>query len=259
MSFALTVNLDVAGRRAVIIGGGYEAVDRARSLTAEGAVVRVITPDPDPALTELAADGTVMLSHRCYRRGDLAGAFVAYVTREDATPVDETWAEANERGVLLSTLDDVPHCHFSTPSMVRRGDLGVAIATRGRAPALAKRLRRELETTYGPELGELVAVLDDAKQACLPRQVPFAEWSARWAIALADLHGLLAAVAAGRATEVRDTVVAVLSTPSDVALPCAAGTPCSAGAGTACVGRQAGLCAPTDLTGPDPELVEVPS
>lgn len=243
MSFALTVNLDVTGRRAVVIGGGYEAVDRARALTAAGAVVRVITPDPDPALTTLAAEGAVTLSHRCYRRGDLAGAFVAYVTREDATPVDETWAEANERGVLLSTLDDVPHCHFSTPSMVRRGDLGVAIATRGRAPALAKRLRRDLEATYGPELGELVEVLDEAKQACLPRQVPFAEWSARWAIALADLHGLLTDVADGPATAVRDRVIEVLSTPSDVALPCAVEPPC-ADTTPACVGRQADLCAP---------------
>ena len=127
--------------------------------------------------------------------------------------------------------------------MVRRGDLSIAIATRGRTPALAKRLRRDLETTYGPELEDLVEVLDEAKQACLPRQVPFAEWAARWAIALADLHALLAAVAAGRHVQVRDQVIATLTTPSDVALPCGAGAPCDAALDGPCVGRQAGLCA----------------
>ena len=243
MAFSLTVNLDVTDRRAVVIGGGDEAVDRTQALVAGGARVRVITPHPHPQLVALAADGRIALSERGYRRGDLAGAFLAYVTREDPTPVDDTWAEASEHRVLLSTLDDVPHCHFSTPSMVRRGELSMAIATRGRAPALAKRLRRDLEATYGPELGELVDVLDDAKRACLPRTVPFAEWAARWAIALADLQGLLADVAAGRDGQVRDRVIAALTTPTDQALPCRLEDPCPADQ-RPCVGQLADLCDP---------------
>lgn len=218
MTFSLSVTLDVTGRRAVVVGGGYEAVDRVEALLRGGADVTVITPDPDPPLVGLAEAGRVVLHRRGYLDGDLAGAFVAYVTREDPTPVDATWAEATRERVLLSTLDDVPHCHFATPSVVRRGDLAVTIATMGRAPALAKRLRRHLEDEFGPELGELVDVLDAAKQASLPRTVPFAEWAARWERALTDLDGLLAALRDGHHDQVRAEVEQALRTPTDAVL-----------------------------------------
>lgn len=218
MTFSLSVTLDVTGRRAVVVGGGYEAVDRVEALLHGGADVTVITPDPGPPLVGLAEAGRVVLHRRGYLDGDLAGAFVAYVTREDPTPVDATWAEATRERVLLSTLDDVPHCHFATPSVVRRGDLAVTIATMGRAPALAKRLRRHLEDEFGPELGELVDVLDAAKQASLPRTVPFAEWAARWERALTDLDGLLAALRDGHHDQVRAEVERALRTPTDAVL-----------------------------------------
>lgn len=243
MTFSLTVTLDVTGREAVIVGGGYEAVDRARSLLSGDARVTVVTPAPDPPLEALAEEGRLTLHRRDYRRGDLAGAFIAYVTREDATPVEETWAEALEERVLISTLDDVPHCQFSTPSVVRRGDLVMTIASAGRTPALAKRLRRELEATYGPELGDLVDVVDEAKQRCLPRDVPFGEWAARWGIAVVDLDGLLTRVRDGQRDEVRDEVVATLSTPTETLLTCDGAWTCTT-AQQPCLGWRAGVCAP---------------
>lgn len=214
MTFSLTVSLDVDGRRAVVVGGGPEAVDRVEALIHGGAVVTVVTPDPAPALATFAADDRITLHRRGYEPGDLTGAFVAYVTREDATPVEAAWDEAERERVLLSTLDDIPRCHFATPSVMRRGDLAVTIATMGRAPALAKRLRRHLEQEFGPELGDLVDVLDAARQACLPRSVPFTEWAARWELALADLDSLLAAVRDGRSDQVRTEVERALLTPS---------------------------------------------
>lgn len=214
MTFSLTVTLDVTDRPAVVVGGGPEAVDRAESLLHGGARVTAVTPAPDPRLVALADAGRVTLHRRGYRQGDLAGAFVAYVTREDPTPVETAWDEATRERVLLSTLDDVPRCHFATPALVRRGDLAVTIATAGRAPALAKRLRRHLEDELGPELGDLVDVLDAARQACVPRSVPFAEWAARWEVALADLDGLVDAIRDDRADEVRAEVERVLTTPS---------------------------------------------
>jgi precorrin-2 dehydrogenase / sirohydrochlorin ferrochelatase len=215
VAFSLSVTLDVAGRRTVVIGGGDEAFDRVEALVRGGADVTVVTPEPDERLVAIAAAGDAVLHRRGYVDGDLAGAFIAYVTREDPTPVEATWDEATRERVLLSTLDDVPHCHFATPSVIRRGDVAMTIATRGRAPALAKRLRRYLEAEFGPELGELVDVLDAAKQACLPRTVPFAEWAARWEVAVADLDGLLADVREGRQDQVRAAVEQALRTPTN--------------------------------------------
>ncbi|MTV26310.1 bifunctional precorrin-2 dehydrogenase/sirohydrochlorin ferrochelatase [Nitriliruptoraceae bacterium ZYF776] len=214
MAFSLTVTLDVAGRRAVVVGGGHEAVARVGALLHGDAEVVVVTPDPDPELTAHAAAGRIVLERRGWQPGDLVGAFVAYVTREDDTPVEATWAEATEHRVLLSTLDDIPRCHFATPSIVRRGDLAITIATAGRAPALAKRLRRKLEVELGEVYAELVDVLDEARQACLPRPVPFPEWAARWERALEDLDGLVALVDHGHRDEARDRVITALRTPT---------------------------------------------
>jgi siroheme synthase-like protein len=107
VAFSLTVTLDVAGRRAVVVGGGREAVVRVGALLDAGARVTVISPDPAEALVALADEGTVRLHRRGYHAGDVTGAFLAYVTREDLTPVEAVWREANDAGVLLSTLDDV--------------------------------------------------------------------------------------------------------------------------------------------------------
>lgn len=215
MAFSLTVTLDVSGRPAVVVGGGPEALARVEALRHGDAEVTVISPAPAPALVALAEAGEVRLLRRGWQPGDLVDAFVAYVTREDDTPVQEAWAEAEAHNVLLSTLDDIPRCHFSTPSVVRRGDLAITIATAGRAPALAKRLRRQLEQQIGDGHGRLVAVLDEARQACLPRTVPFAEWARRWEVALADLDGLVALVEDGEADVARSRVIATLRTPTE--------------------------------------------
>lgn len=217
MSFSLTVTLAVTGRRAVVVGGGPEAVARVDELRHGDAEVVVLSPAPAPALAAHAAAGRLVLHRRGWRPGDLAGAFVAYVTREDPTPVAAVWAEAERERVLLSTLDDVPHCHFATPSVLRRGDLAVTIATAGRAPALAKRLRRRLEAELGAEYHDLVDVLAAARRSSLPRTVPFATWAARWEQALDDLDGLLALVRDGRPEAAHDRVVAALRGPVEVA------------------------------------------
>lgn len=210
MPFDYVVSLDLAGRPCVVLGGGELAVGRVEGLLASRAEVRVVAAAPADRIAELAADpGTaVELARRTYRPGDLAGAFLAVATREDDADVVAAWAEAEQRGVLFAALDDTAHCHFGAVSTIRRGDLTVTISSAGRAPALSKRLRRELEEQIGPEHGELVDVLDAARAAARPRTVPFPEWARRWEDALSDLDQLLELVRAGRGDEARARVLA---------------------------------------------------
>lgn len=211
MAFDLMVQLDVTDRRCLVVGGGPQAVARARTLLDAGAAVEVLAVDPSMPLRALADEGRLTLSVGGYRPGDLAGAFLAVVTLEDATDAQALWAEAEDRGVLVSTLDDVAHCHFAAPAMVRRGDLKLAVATAGRAPALAKRLRQQLEAQLGPEYGELVDVLHAARAQALPREVGFGEWARRWERALADVDGLAELIRARRGDEVRRRVLAAIT------------------------------------------------
>lgn len=186
MAFGYPVALDLTGRRCVVVGQGPMAEEKARGLLDAGASVTVIAPS-------------------AYRAGDLAGAFLVIVATGDPVLNRQVFAEAEAARVLCNAVDDIDHCHFSAPSLLRRGDLVVAISTGGRSPALAKRLRVELAEQLGPELGVLTDVLGELREELIAtRQVDPATWARRWEEALdANLAGL---VRAGRLDEVRDIV-----------------------------------------------------
>jgi precorrin-2 dehydrogenase / sirohydrochlorin ferrochelatase len=206
MAFDYVVSLDLDGRPAVVIGGGEEAVGRIRELLHVGAVTTVVSARPDPEIVALAERGRLTLHRRAHQPGDLDGAFLCIATREEPMDTVAIWDEATRGGVLTTVLDENEHCHYAQPALVRRGDLRIAIATAGKAPALAKRLRRQFEEQLGPEYGELVEVLAEARALAVPRQVSFEEWARRWEHALVDLDGLLDLVRDGRRAEARARV-----------------------------------------------------
>ncbi len=122
-----------------------------QGLVAAGARVTVISPDLTPGLAELAVEAKVDFIARRYRRGDLRTAFLVVVVSQAPPIVQAVWEETRGRNILVNTLDNVPHCDFIAPSIVRRGDLTVAISTGGKAPVMAVRLRQKLEKELGPE------------------------------------------------------------------------------------------------------------
>ena len=187
MAFGYPIALDVAGRRCVVVGQGPLAEEKAKGLLEAGASVAVIAPS-------------------AYRRGDLAGAVLVIAATGDRAVNRAVFEEAEVERVLCNAVDDVDHCHFAAPSVLRRGELTVAISTAGRSPALAKRLRAELQERLGPELGVLTDMLGELRAELLPtrREVDFATWARRWEEAFdADLAGL---VRDGRLDEVRAVV-----------------------------------------------------
>jgi siroheme synthase-like protein len=210
MAFRFPVALEVAGRRCVVVGGGTEAEHRARALLDCDADITVLAADPVAGLVDLERRGGLTLVRRPYRPGDLAGAFVVVAT--DPASTAAVFAEAGDRAVLCHAVDDPAHCHFAMPSVLRRGELTVAVSTGGRAPALAKRLRHRLEEEVPPEYEALVDLLADARtEALANRPVDFATWARRWQAALADLDHLLALLADGRRDEARRQVLVTLA------------------------------------------------
>lgn len=145
------VFLSLKGRSCFVLGGCALAEDKARGLVAAEARVTVIAPEVTRGLAELALHGHVDLVDRRYRRGDLRTAFLVLVVNQPKPVTDGVWEETRGRNVLVNTVDDVPHCDFIAPSIVRRGDLAIAISTGGKAPALAVRLRQRLESEVGDE------------------------------------------------------------------------------------------------------------
>jgi precorrin-2 dehydrogenase/sirohydrochlorin ferrochelatase len=212
MPFRYPIALELSGRRCVVTGGGREAEGKARALLEAEADVVVIAPVVSDGLGDLVRRGEITHIARRYRRGDLVGAFLVIAADTDRAVRAAVFAEAEAGRVLCNAVDDTEHCHFAVPSIVRRGELLMAVSTGGRAPALAKRIRRRLSEEYGWQWEALVDVLGEVRAATLPsRTVDFATWAARWREVLDQEDELLELLDAGRIEDVRARVYAALN------------------------------------------------
>jgi siroheme synthase-like protein len=197
MAFGYPVLLELAGRRAVVVGELAVEAGKVEGLLAAGAEVTVVAKGPAKALDRLAADPRVRLHRRAYGGpADLAGAAICVASAAEPAVRDAIAADARAAGVLVNVMDDVPNCDFAAPAIVRRGDLLIAVGTGGRAPALASRLRAELSDRFGPEWTELVDLVGRVRAATLPHLPDFEDRSRRWKAAL-DLDELERLVRAG--------------------------------------------------------------
>lgn len=143
--------LKLQGRLVIVIGGGIVAEGKIPGLLAAGAHVRVVSPSITPAIAEQVRKREIDWLPKTFAPDDLSGAHLV-IAATSAPGVNETvFREAESRGLLCNAVDDIEHCHFYYGSIVQRGDLQIAISTSGKSPALAQRLRKELEAQFGSE------------------------------------------------------------------------------------------------------------
>lgn len=150
------VMLDLRGRRTLVIGGGEIGEGKIKQLLDADATIHVIAPEVTRRVERWLAQGRVTHEARGYRPGDLTGYFVVIAATDVFEVNHAIWLEARGNRQLVNVVDDPPHCNFIMPSIVRRGDLIVAVSTAGRSPASAKLIRREFEGRFGPEWATLL-------------------------------------------------------------------------------------------------------
>jgi precorrin-2 dehydrogenase/sirohydrochlorin ferrochelatase len=153
------VYLDLRGRRCVVVGGNDVAQDKVESLLEADARVTVVSPVLTAALGALAETHEILHHPRSYRSGDLADAVLAYVAVDDEAEQTAVATDASAAGVLVNVVDMPRLCTFIAPAVVRREPIVIAISTGGASPALARRLRAELEAHVGPEYGVAATIL----------------------------------------------------------------------------------------------------
>ena len=146
--------LKLTARPCVVVGAGAIAESKIESLLAAEGQVTVIAPEALPRVQAWAEGGDIVWHRREYRQGDLAGAFLCVAGTATPEVNRAVFAEATERGVLCNAVDDPPFCDFYFPSIVRRGELQIAISTAGDSPALAQRLRKEINAALPLDAGE---------------------------------------------------------------------------------------------------------
>ncbi len=180
MPFGYPVMLELSGRRVVVIGDDAVRDGKVDALIAGG------------------ADDILVLS--TWEPSDLDGAFLCVAASRDPAERDAIAREARARGVLVNVMDDIPNCDWAAPAVVRRGELVMTVSTGGASPALAKKLRKELEARFGEEWSEVLRVLRAVREETLPLLPDFTTRAARWADALV-LDEATRLVREGRADE----------------------------------------------------------
>lgn len=155
----------------VVIGGGKIAEGKVEGLLAAEAKVTVVSPDLTQRLHQLAEEKQITYVARAYQPGDLTGAFMIICATDQAEINHQVWQEANSNHQLVNVVDDTPRCNFIAPSILRNGDLTIAISTSGKAPALAVRLKERLQHEIGPEYGRFLELAGELREP-LAQHVP---------------------------------------------------------------------------------------
>src|SRR5467141_1800923 len=156
--------LKLAGRSCLVVGAGTVAESKIASLVEVDAQVRVVAPAATPEVRSWALSRRVEWQQRGFQPDDLEGMFLVVAATSSMELHEHIFAEATRRGVLCNIVDVPALCDFYYPSVVQRGSLQIAIWTAGLSPALAQRLRKQLEDQFGPEYEEWLIQLGDARE-----------------------------------------------------------------------------------------------
>ncbi|HEX4065336.1 MAG TPA: bifunctional precorrin-2 dehydrogenase/sirohydrochlorin ferrochelatase [Acidobacteriaceae bacterium] len=155
----LPIFLRLEQRLCLVVGAGTVALAKIESLRQAGAAITVVAPHAAPQVLELVENGDVTWNQRPFTAADLDGAFLVIAATNDSAVNHAVYQEALRRNILCNAVDDPPNCDFYFGSVVARGDLQIAVSTAGESPALAQRLRREIDAQLPADLGPWLAEL----------------------------------------------------------------------------------------------------
>src|SRR5579859_1827478 len=143
-------------KQCLVVGAGKIAAAKAAGLLNSGARVVVISPRANDWVRSQARAGKVTWHRRRFVAADVEHAFLVVAATNSNATNEAVFQACAKRGVLCNVVDDPERCDFFYPAIVRRGPLLIAISTSGRSPALARRLRIDLEKQFGAEFGAWV-------------------------------------------------------------------------------------------------------
>jgi len=160
--FPMFVKLE--GKLVVVVGGGEIAEGKIESLLSAGARIRLIAPQIRPQIAEWVRFGKIDWLPKEFAPTDLEGASLVIAATSAAGVNKDVFDEAESRKILCNAVDDIANCHFYYGAIVQRGDLQIAVSTNGKSPALAQRVRMELEEVYPSEYGVWLEWLGAARE-----------------------------------------------------------------------------------------------
>jgi precorrin-2 dehydrogenase / sirohydrochlorin ferrochelatase len=159
--------LKLSGHKCVVVGAGRIAEEKITSLLNAEAEITVIAPSISIAVRQLASLSAVAVIEREFVPEDISGAFMVIAAAANPEVNRAVYEEAQRRGVLCNAVDDPENCDFYFPAVAQRGALQIAISTAGESPALAQRLRAQIEEQLDSATGEWLELLGEVRREVL--------------------------------------------------------------------------------------------
>ena len=163
------INLVLENRKCVVIGAGRVAQRKVRRLLECGARVLVIGRVITPGLKTMADKGNVIFKRRKVSLRDLNGAYLVIAATADRSINSLVSAYCRKKNIMVNVVDSPKECSFILPSIIRRGDLTISISTGGISPALAKKIRQDLEKAFGSEYAALLGIMKKIRPLALKK------------------------------------------------------------------------------------------
>lgn len=171
MSTYYPIFIQMSGKNCVVVGGGEVAERKVSALLEHGASVTVISSFICKELANLAEKGKIKILNRDYQFGDLEDTYIAIAASDDPDVNLAIAKEGKNRGILINVVDNPEYSDFIVPSLLRRGDISIAVSTAGKSPALSRKIRTHLEDIFVPEYKSLLFLVAEVRQELLKKDM----------------------------------------------------------------------------------------
>jgi len=155
--------LNIQSKKCVVVGGGEIALRKVKMLLEHDASVEVVSPAFCPELVKISEKGKIKSQTKNYKSQDLKGALIVIAATDDAKTNQRISVDAKKLGVLVNVVDVPQYSDFIVPSSMTRGDITIAVSTSGKSPALARKIRTELENQLGDEYSKLAEIVSETR------------------------------------------------------------------------------------------------
>jgi len=164
--------LQLEGMTALVVGGGGVARRKVETLLGFGAKVSIVARELAPELNRLIHDGEIRFLGEEMEDRFFDDVSLVIAATDDAGLNHRVSEGARTRGLLINAVDQPADCTFIVPSIVRKGDLMIAISTSGKSPALSKKIRKGLEAQFGDEYADFLRLMGDLRRGLLAMGLP---------------------------------------------------------------------------------------
>ena len=201
--------LNIQGKKCLVVGGGEVALRKAQMLVEYGAIVEIVSPSLCPGLKELVKDGAVRAVLKDYGPGDLDDALLVVAATDNASINEKVAAEARKTGILVNVADKPDISDFIVPSYFRHGAIIVAVSTSGKSPALARKIRAELERDLKAEYAQLAVIANEVRTELKQRGITVSgdDWQE-----VLNLNSLIELIRRHKNNEAREIMLTRLKT-----------------------------------------------